>query len=133
MALNGRINIDVLFHDTDGTTSLKVVSLEGSTEHTTGKVAVVTGTVGTTQVTIDGANLPYRNAAGQLVAFSDYSRVAFQCSRNCTATDGDSSDNRCRSIGNVSICDWQPIGGSINIEPQFTAGTASYTIILYGT
>jgi hypothetical protein len=44
MAIDGRINVDVLFHDTDGTTSLKVVSLEDSTAYTTGKVAIVTGT-----------------------------------------------------------------------------------------
>jgi hypothetical protein len=44
MAIDGRINVDVLFHDTDGTTSLKVVSLEDSTAYTTGQVAIVTGT-----------------------------------------------------------------------------------------
>jgi hypothetical protein len=133
MGLDGRINVDVLFHDTDGTTSLKVVSLEGSNQYTAGKVAVVTGTCGTTAVTISGGGLLYRNAAGQLVTFSEYSRVAFQSSRDCTATDGDSVDNRCRSIGNVALCDWNPVGSSIDIEPKFTSGTASFTLVLYGT
>lgn len=65
MAIDGRINVDVLFHDTDGTASLKVVSLEGSTSHTSGKVAIVTGTCGTSQQSISTAS--YRDAAGQEV------------------------------------------------------------------
>jgi len=96
-------------------------------------VAVVTGTCGTSAVTVNGASLSYRNASGQIVAFNEYSRLVFQCSRDCTATDADASDNRCRSSGNVSVCDFTPTGNSINLEPKFTSGTASYTLVLYGT
>jgi hypothetical protein len=69
MAIDGRINVDVLFHDTDGTTSLKVVSLEDSTAYTTGKVAIVTGTVGTTEVSVSISPGTYRDASGAIVNF----------------------------------------------------------------
>jgi hypothetical protein len=134
--VRGTISVDVVFTDstaTAGGSSLNTIALRDATEYTSGKVAIVTGTVGTTAVTISGSSLPYRNAAGQFVTFNEYSRIAFQSSRDCTATDGDSPDNRCRSLGNVSLCDWNPIGSSIDIEPKFTAGTASYTLVLYGT
>ena len=52
MSLEGRINVDVLFHDKDGTASLKVTSLQDSRAYTTGKVAVITGTLGTASSTI---------------------------------------------------------------------------------
>ena len=136
MSLEGRIAIDVNFADSSDSTgvqSLKKISLVDTTSYSSGKVAIVTGTVGTAAITIVGNNLSYRNASGQLVAFTGFSRVAFQASRDCLATDADNADNRCRSIGNVSLCDWLPIGGSIDIEPKFTAGTASYTLVLYRT
>jgi len=136
MSVSGRIAIDVEFIDRTTTaagSSVNTITLRDATEYTSGKVAIVTGTVGTSAVTINGNSLSYRNAAGQLVAFNEYSRVAFQCSRDCTATDADSNENRCRSSGNVSLCDWQPVGGSIDLQPFFTAGTASYTLVLYAT
>jgi hypothetical protein len=77
MAIDGRINVDVLFHDTDGTTSLKVVSLEDSTAYTTGKVAIVTGTVGTTEVSVSISPGTYRDASGAIVNFTSVSRFAF--------------------------------------------------------
>jgi hypothetical protein len=81
MAIDGRINVDVLFHDTDGTASLKVVSLEDSTAYTTGQVAIVTGTCGTTAVTINASSLTYKDSwRGQRNQFADVfcnTRVAF--------------------------------------------------------
>ena len=58
--------MDVLFHDTDGTTSLKVVSLEDSTAYITGKVAIVTGTCGTTNVTVATSPSTFRDASGAI-------------------------------------------------------------------
>jgi hypothetical protein len=133
MAINGRINVDVLFHDTDGTTSLKVVSLEGSTEYTTGKVAVVTGTVGTANVIIDSTSLSYRNAAGEPVGFGSFSRVVFESSRDCVVNDLNEDDNRCRSNGNVAMSDFVQSTLLFLIKPAYSAGTASYTLVLYGT
>lgn len=135
MAIDGRINVDVLFHDTDGTASLKVVSLEDSTSYTTGKVAVVSGTVGTSGVTISTVPVSpaYRDATGAVVSFANVSRIAFQASRDCTATDGDDASSRVRSRGSVVLTDWAYAGSTIEVGPLFTSGTASYTLVLYGT
>jgi len=132
MALDGRINIDVLFHDTDGTASLKVVSLEDSTAYTTGKVAIVTGTCGTASVNVEIAPSVYRDSGGNLVSFSSIDRVAFAANplSKCFPTGQDeliiSSGNRVAvtEIQNAVVFEVARVG---------TAGTASYTLVLYGT
>jgi hypothetical protein len=136
MAINGRINVDVLFHDTDGTTSLKVVSLEDSTEYTTGKVAIVTGTVATTRVTIGPASLSYKDAAGDAVAFTSVRRIALKASgppvayyRGPLNVIAGFSDNDLLVVSEANP-------GSIvsgNYGVATTAGTASYTLVIYGT
>ena len=132
MGLDGRINVDVLFHDTDGTASLKVVSLEDSTAYTTGKVAVVTGTCGTATVTINVAPSTYRDASGALVSLASVERIAF------AATPAANIDTGQRTSGGDNVITSR--NGQINIvdvpSVQFvytTAGTASYTLVLYGT
>jgi hypothetical protein len=132
MGLDGRINVDVLFHDTDGTASLKVVSLEGSTSHTTGKVAIVAGTCGTTAVTIATSPSVYRNASGSLVSFSTIERVAFAATPSATVDvqqRGAGGDNYITSrSGQVAVVDTPAV-----TFVYTTAGTASYTLVIYGT
>lgn len=129
MALDGRINVDVLFHDTDGTTSLKVVSLEDSTAYTTGKVAILSGTVATNEVTIYTSGVTdYKSASGDAVTIGNIQRIAFK------ATGGrvrfyDGFAERYAAGGLVNVA--QPEG--VNMSVKTTAGTASYTIVLYGT
>lgn len=134
MALDGRINIDVLFHDTDGTASLKVVSLEDSTAYTSGSVAVVSGTVGTSQQSISTAS--YRDAAGQQVSFSGISRVAIQSSGPEVRYLMSASPENIGaiSIGQIAVGNISPVfSGPSNHRIRTTAGTASYTLVLYGT
>jgi hypothetical protein len=135
MAINGRMNVDVLFHDTDGTTSLKVVSLEDSTEYTTGKVAIVTGTCGTAGATVFPSNTQYKDSVGNVVAFAQVSRVAFTSSRPCELLDNGEQKTIAWSAGNVSLNDYSVAAGEdyFAITPVFTSGTASYTLVLYGT
>jgi len=138
MSIEGRIAIDVNFADSSdatGVQSLKKISLVDTKSYSSGKVALVTGTVGTATVSINTANLSpaYRDASGQVVQFSNVSRLTFQCSRDCVASDEDDSYNRARSNGNVAMCDWQPQGSLVTLEAMFTSGTASYTLVLYGT
>jgi len=139
MAINGRINVDVLFHDTDGTTSLKVVSLEDSTEHTTGRVAVVTGTVGSAVVTIQTSPSIYRDSSGETVDFDQgdglVRRIAFQATGvRCKLSF--QGGNLAYSSGAVSVIDTLGVvaaGDPLSIARDTTAGTASYTLVLYGT
>ena len=131
MAIDGRINVDVLFHDTDGTASLKVVSLENGTNYSTGKVAVVTGTVGTAQVTINTSPSTYRDSSGALISFSSISRFAFAASA-ASICQGTSQDELLRSdAGRVGVTDASnPSGFSV---AKLTAGTAAYTLVIYGS
>lgn len=130
MSIDGNISVNVLFHDTDGTTSLKVVSLESSTAYTTGKVAVQTGTVGTTAITIDRDPTSYKDATGNIVSIGTIQRIAFCAHPFATICDDVgrimlASSNRQVAISNDA-------GGTFNAI-KTTAGTASYTIVLYGT
>ena len=135
MAIDGRINVDVLFHDTDGTTSLKVVSLEDAAAYTSGKVAIVTGTCGTSATTITLAAAGYKDASGADVTFSSLSRLAFSATGStpvkCSEATGDLvvfSDG-----GRVCVTGVKPSGSAVEIAVDATAGTASYTLVLYGT
>ena len=138
MAINGRINVDVLFHDTDGTTSLKVVSLEDSAEYTTGKVAIVTGTVGTAAVNLSIAPTTYKNSSGDVVSFASVSRVAFAASgANLVKCYGDSIAlgewQVFSRAGHVAVSEACDTAGGFGVPVTGTAGTASYTLVMYGT
>ena len=136
MSIDGRISVDCLFHDKDGAASLKVVSLQGSTEYTTGKIAIVTGTCGTTQVTIDPGPTTYRNAAGNVVSFSQVKRIAFSATAPSPGTLlQDSSGTVLRSIsGSVAVCDSIDSGDDVlSAYVVGDSGTTSYTIVIYGT
>ena len=138
MAINGRINVDVLFHDTDGTTSLKVVSLEDSTEYTSGKVAIVTGTCGTTLITAaQVAPSTYRDASGSIVSFTAVTRAAFSATPAARALQEGSGSDAPRLFsagGSVAVSNMDPEeDNQSDWFVQTTAGTASYTLVLYGS
>ena len=126
MSISGSISVNALFHDTDGTTSLKIVSLKSSDEYTTGKVAIVTGTVGTSSVSISCLPTTYRSASGALVSFSSVSRIVFQASSACTIDDG------ANSLVDQTLCAFKGVSQP-DISVVTSAHTASYTIVLYGT
>jgi hypothetical protein len=134
MAINGRINVDVLFHDTDGTTSLKVVSLEGATEYTSGKVAIVSGTCGTAALNISIPPTGYKDAAGNASTLSLPSRVAFSAtgSNRVQLTDADALSLFSKG-GSVSVSDKAASDDNLSVQVTGTAGTASFTLVLYGT
>ena len=136
MAIDGRINVDVLFHDTDGTTSLKEVSLEDSTAYTSGKVAVVTGTVGTTAIFVQVGQV-YKNAAGELVDFNTVERFAFKASRETRVSNstgslvfGSSEDNQVSVFNTPGSAKGLTQVSLISLQ---TVSTASYTLVIYGT
>jgi hypothetical protein len=81
MSLDGRINVDVLFHDKNGTSAIKVVTLNNSQEFPEGKVAVITGTAGTARVDLGyTGQTSYRNAAGETVLMDSVERIVFSWS-----------------------------------------------------
>jgi hypothetical protein len=138
MAINGRINVDVLFHDTDGTTSLKVVSLEGSTEYTSGKVAIVSGTCGTANVTVATSPSTFRDASGAIVDFDTNEgiirRFAFSATGSLASCQNQAGAQAFSSGGRVSVTDT----GNMQAGEEFVirtevSGTAAWTLVIYGT
>ena len=140
MSIEGRINIDVMFHDRSGTASLKIVSLQDSKEYTTGKVAIVSGTVGTTEVIFptsatDGAASTYRDASGGLVSLLTLSRVVVKATaQNRPLVLRDQGADVSMNVPAEEVLVY-PIEASPNngVAVSSPSGTASYTIILYGT
>jgi hypothetical protein len=130
MSLEGRINIDCLFHDKDGTASLKVVSLQDSDAYTSGQAAYWSGTCGTTSVTLSFGPSTYRNASGSLVTVSPSGsgKIVFQASGN---------GGRLSQANGLLYLLSQGCACVSNIDEQESvsvaalAGTARYTVIVW--
>lgn len=130
MSVEGRISVDVVFHDTDGTNAINVLTLQSSQEYTTGSVAIVSGTCGTSAVGISLGLTTYRDAAGNLVSLNPQ-RAAFQASGNGAYLTQDNGPVVVFSqSGRVSVTD---IDEQEFVRVSSIGGTVSYTIILYGT
>ena len=136
MSIEGRIAVDVSFADSatsDGVQSLKKITLTDTTPYTSGKVALVTGTVGTAQSSI-GIPADYRDAAGNLSTLTLPSRVAFSATGGNLVQLSDANLLSLQSKGGaVSVSDMDPSDDGLSIQVIGTAGTASYTLVLYGT
>jgi len=140
--IRGRIAVDVQFTDsttTSGVQSLKTLTLQDATEYTTGKVAIVTGTVGTGVVTIQTSPSQYLDTSGENVDFDTddgfIRRIAFQAVGTRCKLDFQGGD-LAYSSGAVSVIDTLGVvsgGDALTITRDTTAGTASYTLVLYGT
>jgi hypothetical protein len=139
MSVRGTIAVDVAFTDstaTAGGTSLNTITLRDATEYTTGKVAIVSGTVGTAVIQIDPYAFEdlYRDASGNAATFPNgLSRIAFHASRKARMVEGADeciviSDN---TIAVSEMADSASSGIAIRVVG--TAGTASYTLVMYGT
>lgn len=139
MSIEGRIDINVLFHDKDGQ-RLKIVSLNNSKEYTTGKVAVVSGTVGTAAVTFEarddgGPVSTYRDASGALVSFAEITSVAVKATTaNRPLIFGDSGGGVSIIIRGSEVLAYPcSVSAGDNVSVRSSSGTATYTIVLYGT
>lgn len=131
MSINGRINIDAVFHDTDGTASISVVSLNDSLEYSTGVVAIMTRTANSVIHTVPLTPSTYPDATGQPVSFASVDHVVLKSNYgNIVYNDGYVSMNL--QPGEVSSF---PVRFSVAddfMEIFADIGTGSYTIILHG-
>ena len=138
MSIEGRVSVDVSFSDIDNssnTQSLKRISLVDTTSYTTGKVAILSGTVGTSSVAISISPTTYRDASGAAVSFTNgLSRIAFAATPLAFLEIGQAlggGDNVLASRSSQAIvADGEGTGAPLVYT---TAGTASYTLVLYGT
>ena len=138
--VRGKISIDVQFADStaaSGVQSLKTITQQDVKEYTTGKVAIVSGTVGTAAVTLwtvgaDGLANLYKNSSGQAVGLLVPVRVAVLGSQNgvfVRETDVLNTDVA-YSQGDVAV---GSVAGGSSGEIRGGSGTASFTVVLYGT
>lgn len=130
MSIRGRIAVDVQFADDDasgGVKSLKTLTLQDATEYTTGKVAIVSGTVGTAGVTVSPSALAYRDASGETVSMT-LTRLVMQSPTLCRVS---ASGVTAWSLDGAPAV--SNVQASSSVVLATTAGTASYTLVLYGT
>lgn len=139
MSIEGQVSVSAIFHDKSGTDALRVVSLASSEAYTSGKVAIVAGTLGTSTVTIQCSptDPEYRDASGSVVSFASLSRVAFQSDRLVQVNGAFGHGRVVESDGDVSISRYASSGGfgqgpSVELEPGYTAGSCSYSIVFIG-
>jgi hypothetical protein len=134
MSIDGRFTVDVLFHDLDGVSSVKVLSLESGDAATTGKVALVTGTIGTATVTISRAPIPYTGADGGSVSFTFVERVALRGNPHVELTTNASGKTYFASGNRVGVYE---LTGTERTNTSFavrtTTGTATYSMLVYGS
>jgi hypothetical protein len=131
MSIEGRIAIDVGFTDThtkSAVQSVQRISLTSTDAYTAGQVAVISGVCGTAVESVSFNPTSYRDASGSLVSFSNVSRIAFQSSRACNYSDS------ANDLVAQTFCVFSPSGSlDISIRADGTSGTASFTLVLYGT
>jgi hypothetical protein len=133
VSIEGRISVDATFQDRDGGESLNVVSLSASREYLTGKVAVVTGTVGASNQTILTDPTTYRDAAGSVVSLEGGVYViAFMCSSDATLSEV-SGSGYSRAIANTPVVLHPEQGGIDGFYIRTNSGTATYTAVMYGS
>lgn len=135
MSIEGRIAVDVGFSDSTtgtGSQSLKRITLASTDSYTTGKVAVVSGTCGTSAVSVSVAPSAYIDATGSAVSFSSVLRFAFASSVAALCSETDGSGVAISNGNRVSICDSRN-GGTAGFSVSAYGGTGSYTLVIYGT
>jgi hypothetical protein len=143
MAVSGTINVSMSFLDSataTGVESEKKVSLASATVVTGGKVAVVTGTVGTAVIEYGppgggGFLGDYRDADGDLVAFGTITGFALRsdapvsASQPAAASHFVVSDNDEVAFTRVQLSD---VGENFRVQ-KLSAGTCNFSLLIYGT
>ena len=133
--VSGSISVNVEFRDSttsSGVQSLKTIALRETTEYTTGKVAIITGTAGTNQFSVNTYSTSYRDSSGSLVTFSALSRVVFSYSGSTARKLNDADSNFLLSSRNNEPAA-SSVTGNVDAFIDPGTGTGTYTIVLYGT
>lgn len=135
MSLEGRIAIDVAFSDSaasTGTQSLKRLVLTSTDAYTSGKVALVAGTCGTAAVAVAVAPSTYKDSSGSAVSFATVTRFAFAASAAAVCSEAAGSGVAISGGSRVAVCDSRN-GGTAGFNVSAYSGTASYSLVIYGT
>ena len=135
MTIEGRIAVDVSFADSatsSGVQSLKRITLTSTDSYTTGKVALVSGTCGTAAVAVAVAPSTYSDSSGFAVSFATVTRFAFAASAAAVCSEVAGAGVAVSGGSRVSVSDSRS-GGTAGFNVSAYSGTASYTLVVYGT
>lgn len=137
--VSGLVNVSLGFSDSTAQPTksvLKTLSLLEESEGLTGKIAIVSGTVGTAEVTVTPA---YRNTSGEVVSFAErgglggyggIDRVAISTA-STTGIYMTAGAQKVVVKGGVSITDTPSTSAADSITLQSLAGTADYIAMIY--
>lgn len=132
MSIEGRINVDVLFHDKSGTSSIKVLSLN-STVDVSGYpiVSFVQRTAGTAAITVNAnSDFGYRDASGAIPQFANIDALLFRWSGSELRTARHESLYSLDSKNGVLA--FTPVWDGTSIELSQCSQTGTYTIVAFG-
>ena len=135
MSIEGRIAVDVSFADSatsSGVQSLKRITLTSTDSYTTGKVALVSGTCGTAAVAVAVAPSTYSDSSGFAVSFATVTRFAFAASAAAVCSEVAGAGVAVSGGSRVSVSDSRS-GGTAGFNVSAYSGTASYSLVIYGT
>ena len=135
MTIEGRIAVDVSFADSatsSGVQSLKRITLTSTDSYTTGKVALVSGTCGTAAVAVAVAPSTYSDSSGSAVSFATVTRFAFAASAAAVCSEVAGAGVAVSGGSRVSVSDSRS-GGTAGFNVSAYSGTASYSLVIYGT
>jgi hypothetical protein len=144
MSVRGTIAVDVAFTDsttTAGGSSLNTITLRDATEYTTGKVSIVSGTVGTASTIVPISSAGYVDSSGTPVSFAQVHRLALVSSDSVgVVLDCQESGAKLQSRnGNIATSHLvyepsdTPSNERFDLTRKAIAGTAFYTLVIYGT
>ena len=131
MSIEGRIAIDIGFtdmHTTEGVQNVQRIALSQTDAFTAGKVAVLSGTLGTSVILFYTDATGFIAANGQAVSFGACTRLYGEFSRPCSVQLDDATALN-QTVFLVNTAGEHDIA----VTPSYTSGTASYTIFMYGT
>lgn len=137
MSVSGLIDVSIVFSDTtarETKTVAKSIALLEQSDELTGKIAVISGTVGVSLLTVTPT---YRNAAGAVVTFPDrgdsrggYDRIALQ-SQSAVGVRLVSGDEKMLSrSGMVAINAVSEQADSFSVQCA-NGGTADWLVLMY--
>ena len=135
MTIEGRIAVDASFSDTaTGTSvqSLKRLALTSTDAYSTGKIAILAGTCGTAAVAVAVAPSTYKDADGSAVSFATVTRFAFAASAAAVCSEVAGAGVAVSGGSRVSVSDSRG-GGTAGFNVSAYSGTASYSLVIYGT
>jgi hypothetical protein len=141
--VRGRIAVDVQFADSTtsaGVQSLKTITMQDATEYTSadGKVAIITGTCGTANVTIATSPSVFRDSSGAIVDFDTdegiIRRFAFSATGSLALCENQAGARTFSTGGRVGVNDAGDMqAGEVFAIRTYSSGTASFILVIYGT